>query len=325
MILISFGTRPEFIKLKPVMDSLGDYKTLFTGQHVDLVKHEPDYRINIEDGANRLDSVVSSIMNSIDFEGISSVMVQGDTTSAYAVALSAFHNRIPVIHLEAGLRTWNLEQPYPEEANRQMISRIASLHLCPTDGAKLILERENVSGVVEVVGNTVLDNLVDIKPTIEKKILVTMHRRENHKNIKKWFSHIDSLAKSHSEYQFLLPVHPNPAVKDNVGILKNVDVVDPMCYNELVDYLSKCSYVITDSGGIQEEAAFLRKPCLVCREETERYEGLGKFSLLCRHPDELLQIFSQLNDLSMDGDCPYGDGKSCEKILRVLNENNYSS
>ena len=325
MILISFGTRPEFIKLKPLMDSLENYKTLFTGQHVDLVKHEPDYRIDIEDGANRLDSVVSSIMNSIDFEGITSVMVQGDTTSAYAVALSAFHNKIPVIHLEAGLRTYDLEQPYPEEANRQMISRIANLHLCPTETAKEVLIQENVYGTIEVVGNTVLDNLVGIETSNENKVLVTMHRRENHGDIEKWFSQIDALSRQYSEYEFLLPIHPNPAVRKFSSILKNVKVVDPMCYNDLIGYLSRCSFVVTDSGGIQEEAAFFRKPCLVCRKETERKEGLNNFSLLCESYHLLFDRFETLKSLKMHGSCPYGDGKACEKILRVLNENNYSS
>jgi len=322
-ILISFGTRPELIKLQPLMKKMEgviQYETLFTGQHVDLVKCDPDQRIQIKDGANRLDSVISSVMNSINFQGIGSVMVQGDTTSAYAVALSAFHNRIPVIHLEAGLRTWNLQQPYPEEANRQMISRIASLHLCPTEGAKSILERENVSGNIEVVGNTVLDNLTGIIPTTENKILVTMHRRENHESIKEWFSEINSLAMIHSNYNFLLPIHPNPAVREHAEILKSVEVVGPMCYDELVDYLSRCSYVITDSGGIQEEAAFLRKPCLVCREETERHEGLDTFSMLCRHPSELHDRFSQLDDLPMKGSCPYGDGRASEKIIRILTQ-----
>jgi len=320
-ILICFGTRPEFIKLQPLMKKMEgviQYETLFTGQHVDLVKHEPDHRIEIEDGTNRLDSVVSSIMNSINFDGITSVIVQGDTTSAYAVALSAFHNKIPVIHLEAGLRTYDLEHPYPEEANRQMISRIANLHLCPTKPAKEVLIRENVYGTIEVVGNTVLDNLVGIETRTENKVLVTMHRRENHADIENWFSQIDALSKNYPKYEFLLPIHPNPAVRDHARILKNVDVVDPMCYNNLIAYLSRCSFVVTDSGGIQEEAAFFRKPCLVCRKETERMEGLNNFSLLCESPDLLFDRFEALKSLSMHGPCPYGDGRSCEKIISIL-------
>ena len=325
-ILICFGTRPEFIKLQPLMEKMNgviQYETLFTGQHVDLISYKPDYQISISEGSNRLDSIVCSIMNNLEPQNISSVMVQGDTTSALAVALSAFHHKIPVVHLEAGLRTYDLEQPYPEEANRQMISRIASLHLCPTELAKCRLIEEKASGRIEVVGNTVLDNLVDIKTSNENKVLVTMHRRENHEKIEEWFSEIDSLSAKYAEYDFLLPIHPNPAVRESAGILKNVDVVDPMCYNELVDYLSRCSFVVTDSGGIQEEAAFLRKPCLVCRKETERTEGLDNFSLLCDRPSLLFKRFEQLSHLKMDGPCPYGDGSASEKIIGILTSSDY--
>jgi UDP-N-acetylglucosamine 2-epimerase (non-hydrolysing) len=328
MILICFGTRPEYIKLKPLMDKLDQlskgntmsYKTLFTGQHKDLVKHKANYNIEIKNGNNRLDAVVSSIMNGIDFkaEGISAVIVQGDTTSAYAMALSAFNHQVKVVHLEAGLRTYNLQEPYPEEANRQMISRITDLHLCPTKTAYANLENEKVPGEIVVVGNTVLDNLLDIETEYGFKVLVTMHRRENHNNIKEWFKQIDKLASDNSHYEFCLPIHPNPAVKKHKNLLKNVKVVEPMDYNILLDYLAKCSFVITDSGGIQEESAFLRKPCLVCRQETERAEGLGNFSLLCKSPEELAQGFEDLASLEMSGDCPYGDGRSSEKIIRLL-------
>ena len=321
MILICFGTRPEYIKLKPLMDSMSgliEYKTLFTGQHVNLVSNKTDYKIDIKDGNNRLDTILSSIMDSIDFNNISAVIVQGDTTSAYAAALSAFHHKVRVIHLEAGLRTYNLGQPYPEEANRQMISRIADLHLCPTQLSKQCLIDEKVSGKIEVVGNTVLDNLVNVKTSYQDKILVTMHRRENHDTIKQWFSEINKLSKKYNEYEFCFPIHPNPSVKNSAGILKNVNVVKPMCYEELIDYLSKCSFVITDSGGIQEEASFLRKPCLVCRKETERTEGLGNFSLLCEEPNLIHKRFEQLNLLKMNGPCPYGNGRASEKIIRIL-------
>ena len=252
MILISFGTRPEYIKLKPLMDKLDQsskgntlsYKTLFTGQHKDLVKQKADYNIEIKNGNNRLDAVVASIMNGVDFksEGICAVIVQGDTTSAYAVALSAFNHQVKVIHLEAGLRTYNLKQPYPEEANRQMISRIADLHLCPTQTAYDNLIKENAPGKAVVVGNTVLDNLTGIDTAYEHKVLVTMHRRENHENIEQWFEQIDNLASDNKHYEFCLPVHPNPAVQKHKKILKNVKVVDPMDYNILLNYLAQRSF-----------------------------------------------------------------------------------
>ena len=138
MILISYGTRPEYLKVKPVMDELDKdgikYETLFTGQHLDLINDvEINQSITIHNGVNRLDAIVSSIMNNIDFRGIDYVMVQGDTTSAFAVALSAFHSGIKIIHLEAGLRTYDNNNPYPEEVNRKIISQIADIHLCPTN------------------------------------------------------------------------------------------------------------------------------------------------------------------------------------------------
>lgn len=329
MILICFGTRPEYIKLKPLMDAMDgvlEYKTLFTGQHKDLVKHKPDFSIKIQDGKNRLDSIISSTMNSINFDGVSSVIVQGDTTSVLAVALSAFNNKVPVIHLEAGLRTYNLQQPYPEEANRQLVSRISDLHLCPTESAAMNLQSEGVpSRKIHIVGNTVLDNLVGVKVTDQNKVLVTMHRRENHARIEDWFDAIDKLAGNNTGYEFCLPVHPNPAVKEKAESLNNLKIVAPMTHKKLVGYLSSCSYVITDSGGIQEEAAFFRKPCLVCREETERHEGLDNFSILCKRPEDLGRLCLELDNLPMKGKCPYGDGNASKKIVEILNEYSYTS
>jgi len=323
MLLICYGTRPEYLKVKPLIEKMRgiiEFKTLFTGQHVDLVTERADYEINIKDGAYRLNSLVSSIMDSFDFEkeGINSVLVQGDTTSAFTVALSAFYHKIPVIHLEAGLRTYNLSEPYPEEANRQMISRISALHLCPTELAKQRLIEERAPGRIEVVGNTVLDNLHGIKTRREKKVLVTMHRRENQDGIQRWFVEIDKLAIKYNDYEFLLPIHPNPAVRKHRGILKHLKVVDPLPHDDLIEYLAACSFVITDSGGVQEEAAFLEKPCLVCRKETERTEGLNNFSLLCESPNLLLKRAEELKLLKMEGECPYGQGDSADRIVKIL-------
>ena len=202
MILVCFGTRPEYIKVAPLVKKMSGtvpFKTFFTGQHEDLLRGvKYDYRLRIKDGKNRLDSVIASIMNSIDFdnENITSVLVQGDTTTALAVALSAFNHKIPVIHLEAGLRTYDLEQPFPEEANRQMISRIAALHLCPTELSKQRLCYEKVQGKISVVGNTVLDNLVGIKTHYTNNVVVTIHRRENHDTLSEWFRELNQLAKA---------------------------------------------------------------------------------------------------------------------------------
>jgi UDP-N-acetylglucosamine 2-epimerase (non-hydrolysing) len=324
MLLICYGTRPEYLKVKPLIEQMQrvgiNFKTLFTGQHLNLVNAKTDYRLEIKDGRCRLDSIVASILDAFDFtaEGIDTVLVQGDTTSSYAIALSAFHHQVRVVHLEAGLRTYNLAQPYPEEANRQMIARLASVHLCPTELAKSRLIDEKVTGLIEVVGNTVLDNLIGVETSLQKKVLVTMHRRENHGALKEWFTQLDKLAHEHSAYEFVLPIHPNPVVMQHQDIFKKVKVVPPMGYNDLIKFLSECSFVITDSGGIQEEAAFFRKPCLVCRKETERTEGLNNFSLLCESPDLLFQRRENLRALEMKGPCPYGDGNSSGRIIRIL-------
>ena len=201
MLLVSFGTRPEYIKVKPLIEALNGkipYKLLFTGQHVDLLSEVGGeiQRLEIENGTNRLDSIVRSVMNNEGvFEGISAVLVQGDTTSVFAVALAAFHRRIRIIHLEAGMRTWNNNHPYPEEFNRCAVSRMADIHLCPTEKTAENLKIERVGGSIHVVGNTVLDNLVQIVPKRTNSIVLTMHRRENHHLIPDWFSRFDNLAK----------------------------------------------------------------------------------------------------------------------------------
>ena len=286
MILISFGTRPEFIKIKPLIDSFRGkipFKLLFTGQHVDLLSNIDDDidKLVIKDGPNRLDSIVSSVMNNDSiFENIDAVLVQGDTTSVFAVALAAFHRKIKIIHLEAGLRTFNKNHPYPEEFNRRAVSIMADIHLSPTELCTDNLLKEKVDGKIFTVGNTVLDNLVHIKPEYTNKIVITMHRRENHHIIPEWFSAFDKLAKDNPQYNFIIPLHPNPNVKKYKNLLKHVEVVEPMDYNNFIELLSKARLVITDSGGLQEESSFFNKKCIVCRETTERVEGMGTFAFM---------------------------------------------
>ena len=326
MILIAFGTRPEYIKIKPlikifIQNKFDKYKLLFTGQHEQLIDNiKFDYKINILDGDNRLDSIFTSILNKEQiFKDIKYVMIQGDTASAYAVALAAFHRQIPVLHLEAGLRTYDLENPYPEEYYRRCISNLAYINFCVSEVNKLNLEAEKTPGINFVVGNTVLDNIRDIKTNYENKVLVTLHRRENHNNIKKWFEEIEKISLTYSEYEFLLPIHPNPNVKKHISILKNVKVIDALPHDELISYMSKCSFIITDSGGLQEESSFLNKKSIVCRKTTERIEGLNKFSFLCPDPSELKNIVEYvILNKEIKEPCPYGDGFASEKIYKIL-------
>tara|TARA_R110002020_G_scaffold46539_26_gene132456 strand:- start:3714 stop:4727 length:1014 start_codon:yes stop_codon:yes gene_type:complete len=333
MLLIAFGTRPEWIKIKPVVEVLRgvvDYKLLFTGQHKDLVeKYIFDYDdviiLSASDDSeiNRLDQIAINTLSQLpeDMYGASHVVVQGDTTSALSVALAAFHRKIPVVHLEAGLRTYDPMHPYPEEFNRQAIGCIAKIHLCATIKAKKNLINEGKdSDNIHVVGNTVLDNLFGIQTSYTNNVLVTMHRRENHSSMAKWFVEINDLAEKNPELKFTLPLHPNPNVKKYMNILTNIDVVNPMSHKQLIKFLKSCKCVVTDSGGIQEEAAFFKKPCIVCREKTEREEGLGNFSWLCPSPKHLAEIFQSVKDFKINPEleCPYGDGQSSQKILNIL-------
>ena len=328
MILFAYGTRPEYIKISPILKLLSrdKYKTLFTGQHTELLSHcDFDYKLDIAGGDNRLDCIVQSCLNkNFLFDGVSHVLVQGDTTSAFAIALAAFHRKIKIIHLEAGLRSYDRENPYPEEANRVMISAIADYHLCPTEYNKKNLDMEkSVSGKKFVVGNTGLDGLSKIKKNVKflNNILITLHRRENHDKITEWFSKIDELASYYKNYNFILPIHPNPNVKKHAGMLKYVKVVEPMNHDDLTEFLSSCALVISDSGGIQEECSFLGKKVLVCRKVTERPESVGTTSFLV-DLENIKDIFNvHIKDpYPVYKDCPYGDGNSAEKIIKIFQE-----
>jgi len=331
MILLAYGTRPEYIKIKPLIDIFNKndypYKVLFTGQHKDLLKEQiVDYQVDIpEDNNNRLDNIIKSIMNVFDWilDDITHVLVQGDTTSVVAVALSAFNHGIKVIHLEAGLRTYDRENPYPEEINRRIVSQIADIHLCPTKKAFLNLVNEKIYENMSIVGNTVLDNLLPYKDRCEysNKVLVTMHRRENHHWMDKWFQEINKLAKHYSDLEFILPLHPNPNVQKHKHLLTHVNVVDPMSHEELLELLIKTRLVITDSGGIQEECSFFNKKCLTCRKVTERPEAQGQSTFMVKAPYDLVEVFMKhVDDYEIDYECPFGDGHSAEKIMEVLKQ-----
>lgn len=329
MILLTYGTRPEYIKIKPIISEfkrLGtQYKVLFTGQHKDIANGEYDHKLEMKDlGSNRLDSVIGNLMNLSDeiFNGITHVLVQGDTTSVVGLALSALHRKIKVIHLEAGLRTYDTENPYPEENNRRIVSTIATIHLCPTKQNANNLYREGISQNVFIVGNTVLDNLIDYKEKCEytNKILITMHRRENHDKIDLWFTEINELAKSYPNLEFILPIHPNPNVQKHKSLLTNVTVIEPLGHDDLLQLLVKTRLVITDSGGIQEECSFFNKKCLVCRKVTERPESVGMTSFLVEEPKDLKDMFeNHIKNHVIDIESPYGDGKSAVKICEILN------
>jgi len=333
-ILICVGTRPEWLKIKPIINLLdkSEFDLLFTGQHIDLLSEiDFHHKINILGNGNRLSNVVSSCLLSMPKLDYDYVLVQGDTASAFGCALSSFHNKIKIIHLEAGLRTYDNDNPYPEESYRQMISRIADINFCPTELSYNNLISENVFGKSYIVGNTVLDNLLNYKKDViyGNKVLVTLHRRENHSIMDLWFKNINIVAEKHPNLKFILPIHPNPNVLKYRDILSdNIEVANPLSHNDLINVLVNCRFVITDSGGIQEEATFLNKISIVCRKTTERPEGIKTGHLhLCNNPDKLSYYVDNIadNNFVITNKCPYGDGKSSEKIIKILRDGDSNS
>ena len=324
-ILLCYGTRPEYIKLKPIIKECKarsiSYRTLYIGQHCNLEVTEPaDHVLSVSYADNRLDAIVSSIGAMTDqiFNGISHVIVQGDTATAFTCALAAFHRNKILLHLEAGLRTYDLKRPYPEEAYRQMISRIATINLCPTQRAATNLRNEKIYALAPVIGNTALDNLRDLSVTYGDEVLITMHRRENLQHIEAWFKAFENLALAYPELKFILPAHHNPSVTKHVSILRKVHAVDPLPHDDCLALLARCKLVITDSGGIQEEASFLKKTAIVCRASTERVEGIDTHAFLCPSPRQLHELFSAKLQYRVVLPSPYGDGFAASKLLDLL-------
>lgn len=322
-ILICFGTRPEWLKVKPLLNELPNYKLLFTGQHVDLLKDiKVDYKIQIQQKGNRLDQIISDCLVQFPEGDFDSVLVHGDTVSALACALAGFNRKKTIIHLEGGLRSYNLDHPYPEEGYRQMISRIADINLVPTALSARNLIQEKVAGKVYIVGNSVLDNLIPYKNNSRygNKVLVTLHRRENHHLLEQWFTQVNYLAKNNPELKFIIPLHHHPEVQKHKDLLTDVKVVDALSHSDLLDILIQSRLIISDSGGLQEEGSFFNKKVIVCRETTERPEGIDSGHLhLCPTPDKLIEIFESLkNNYYINAICPYGDGSTSKKIASIL-------
>jgi UDP-N-acetylglucosamine 2-epimerase (non-hydrolysing) len=327
MILLTYGTRPEWIKIKPLIEQFKinniEHKILFTGQHENIGIGEYNYALEIPNrDIERLNNIICSILSSNKLESLNpkAVLVQGDTASVLSVALKFYNLRIPIIHLEAGLRTYDLDNPFPEEAYRQMVSRIAFIHLCPTENNRINLEIEKCGGNKYVVGNTVLDNLVNITPSYTNKVLCTFHRRENHHMIEEWFKELEILAIDNPNIEFILPIHPNPNVIKHKNLLKNINVIEPLEHDKLIDVLKDVKLVITDSGGIQEESCFLQKKVIVCRKITERNEKSNHI-IICKTPSELKDLFNKnISSFEINEQCPYGNGFASEKIIEILKE-----
>lgn len=365
VIMPIYGTRPEAIKMAPIVAELNDSKDFecvvtVTGQHREMLDQvnelfgiTPDHDLDILQHGQSLSDILTRTINGLDKLFAASkpdaVVVQGDTTTSTAGAIAAFYRGIPVIHAEAGLRSHNLFSPFPEEANRKITTQVASLHLAPTSTSKANLLAEGVKDAdIVVTGNTVIDALlttVDKKlpftdPALEelaaggkKILLVTTHRRENQGDAMRGVGRaLARIAKAEPELVIVLPVHKNPAVREAVlpslDGLANVMVVEPLAYGEFTRLLSLAHVVLTDSGGVQEEAPSLGKPVLVMRENTERPEALSAGTVKLIGTDEegiVSEVTSLLHDpVHFEGMAtavnPYGDGKAAARTVAAIAE-----
>lgn len=320
-----FGTRPEYIKVKPILDKASHYSSCYIQQHKDTISGiKSDFVVDINNISDfRLNSLFSQILDKCSsvISGFDNVLVQGDTATSAAVAFAAFNLRKRVVHLEAGLRTFDLNHPFPEEGYRQIISRIANIHFCPTDLSKSNLIKEGIIDNIYVVGNSGMDSLANSNYQVSDSniVLITLHRTENVPIMDSWFKQIDELAKIDNR-KFILIKHPNPKLSSLYSSLKYVVAVNPMTHEEVTEILAKSSIVITDSGGIQENGVWFDKRIIVCRETTERPEGIDSGHIkLCKKPENLSSLFySFLNDNSVRDKCPYGNGNTAEQVISIL-------
>lgn len=364
--LLVIGTRPEAIKMAPVVLALrrqGDVEPIvcFTGQHRELLAQaahyfgiSPDVDLDLMRPNQGLNGLFARCLEGLDDAitrykpGI--LVAQGDTTTVAAAAVAAFHRGIPFAHVEAGLRTGNLTSPWPEEFNRRVAAISAAIHCAPTKRSAENLRREGIDNrTIHVTGNTVIDALfftlarermnhaqwLHKYPRLadHRVVLITGHRRENHGDVQAaLFQSIRRLADAFPDVCFVFPVHPNPVVRMAaqriLGQLANVMLTAPADYPEFVWLMDQASVIITDSGGVQEEAPSLAKPVLVTRDTTERPEAIesGAATLVGRCPNKLFDAASNLlatGDDAPKGQSvvnPYGDGKAGERIARLITD-----
>lgn len=367
-VLIVFGTRPEAIKLFPVVAALAQQpglvvRTCVTAQHRGLLDQvlaiaglTPDIDLDLMEPGQSLDRLTARLLvglgDVMDAEKPDRVIVQGDTATAMVGALAAYYRKVPVSHVEAGLRSGDIWQPWPEEVNRRIVAPIADQHFAPTETAADALKRENIDpATIHVTGNTVIDALLATRARIAEKpglasdlddiagrfagkriILVTTHRRENFGDGMANIARALGRIAERPDVAILFPVHPNPNVVSvmdaQLGNRTNIARVDPLDYPHFVRALGLCHLALTDSGGVQEEAPALGKPVLVMRETTERPEGVaaGTAKLVGTDADRIVREVSAL----LDDDAaysamsrahnPFGDGRSSARIARIVGE-----
>ena len=359
-VLCVIGTRPEAIKMAPVVLALkkepwADVKVLATAQHrqildqvLDFFEIEPDIDLDIMRPNQSLTALTSRLLQDIDdmllAEKPDAVLVQGDTTTVMAMALVCFYHQIPIGHVEAGLRTWDMQNPFPEEANRVIAGKLARWHFAPTQVSSENLLKDNIpDSQIYVTGNTVIDALLmttdkDLDIGVElddskRLVLVTAHRRENFgEPFAEVCRALKALAQANPDVQFLYPVHPNPNVKDvvhqHLAKISNFVLCDPLDYPPFVGAMKRSYLILTDSGGVQEEAPALGKPVLVLRNETERPEAVeqGVVKLVGPNYNAIVKETQNLLDneqayrVMARGVSPYGDGMAAGRIVNILKE-----
>ena len=358
-IMLVFGTRPEAIKMCPLVNELKSRKNIetvvcVTGQHRQMLDQVleafhviPDYDLSIMKDKQTLFDVTVNILERIKsvLEEVKPdvVLVHGDTSTAFVTALACFYMQIPVGHVEAGLRTYNIYSPYPEEFNRQAISIIAKYNFAPTELAKRHLINEGkVPSQIYVTGNTVIDAM---RYTVadnyhhpeldwvgnDRMIFITAHRRENlGEPMRRMFRAIRRVLKEHSDVKAVYPIHMNPEVRkiadDELGSCDQIHIIDPIEVVDCHNFEARCYLCLTDSGGIQEECPSYGKPVLVMRDTTERTEGVdaGTLKLVGTNEDTIYEWFTKLLDEPEEYAAmahaanPYGDGHACERIADIL-------
>ena len=361
-IMSVFGTRPEAIKMAPLVKELAAREGLasiccVTAQHREMLDSvlevfdvKPDWDLDIMTPRQTLSTITSKCLTGMD-EAIDAlkpdmVLVHGDTSTTFAGALSAFYHKVPVGHVEAGLRTYDRYSPYPEEMNRKLVTQIADLYFCPTENNRENLRKEGVTEGVFVTGNTVIDALkTTVRPDYvfaaeelnqlpydgRKILLVTCHRRENYgQPMEDIMSALAHIARSHEDVELVYPVHLSPVVqecaKKHLGDIPNVHLIPPLAADEMHNLMARCYLVLTDSGGLQEEAPALGKPVLVLRRETERPEAVtaGTVKLAGVAFDDIVRMADELIDdpaayaAMAHAVNPYGDGGACRRIADAI-------
>ena len=361
-VMTVFGTRPEAIKLAPLVRALADSEytepiVCVTAQHremldqvLDIFKITPDFDLDIMEPRQTLATITEKALRGLDGVLLESkpdlVLVHGDTSTTFAGALAAFYHKIPVGHVEAGLRTYDKYSPFPEEVNRRLVGQIATLHFAPTEHNRQNLEREQIIDGVSVCGNTVVDAIhLTVRPdyvfhdeqlkTLDfehsRVVLVTAHRRENYgEAMENICRAIGRLSDRYPDVHFVYPVHLSPYVQETaqkfLGDRERVHLIHPLAADEMHNLMSRCYLIMTDSGGLQEEAPSLGKPVLVLRRETERPEAVeaGTVKLAGVDEDTIFSMACTLFDDQTAYDAmahavnPYGDGKACSRIVQHI-------